>query len=44
MYSFVLNMWLMKRINSIKVRSYVPIYINKKEADMILDTPQFSNY
>lgn len=40
MYAFILNMWIMKRIDESKVRSYVPLYIDKKECDMILTTPQ----
>jgi hypothetical protein len=40
MYAFVLNMWVMKRIDAVKVQSYVPKYINQDEADMILATPQ----
>lgn len=40
MYGFILNMWIMKRIDENKVRSYVPLYIEQKECDMILATPQ----
>jgi len=40
MYGFILNMWVMKRINELKVRTYVPIYITQEECDMILATPQ----
>ena len=40
MYGFILNMWIMKRIDEKKVRSYVPIYINQEECEMILATPQ----
>lgn len=40
MYGFILNMWIMRRINEAKVRSYVPIYISQEECDMILATPQ----
>lgn len=29
----------MKRIDEDKVRSYVPLYIEQKECDMILATP-----
>ena len=40
MYSFILNMWIMRKIDAVKVQSYVPKYITQAEADMILATPQ----
>jgi len=40
MYGFILNMWIMKRIDEAKVRSYVPVYIKQEECEMILVTPQ----
>jgi len=40
MYGFILNMWVMGRINESKVRSYVPKYITEDECNMILVTPQ----
>jgi hypothetical protein len=41
MYQFIANMWVMKRIDSAKVQSYVTkAYISQAEADMILATPQ----
>lgn len=40
MYSFILSMWYMRKINADKVRSYVPFYITQQEADVILATPQ----
>lgn len=40
MYNFILNMWIMKRIDDTKVKSYVPFYITQDECDMILATPQ----
>ena len=40
MYAFVLNMWVMRKIDAAKVQSYVPRYITQEEADMILATPQ----
>ena len=43
MYNFILNMWIMKRIDQLKVQSYVTVdkkYITQDEADMILATPQ----
>lgn len=41
MYDFILNMWIMKRIDAVKVQSYVTKgYITQVEANMILATPQ----
>lgn len=40
MYAFILNMWVMGRIDAAKVQSYVPKYITQQEADAILATPQ----
>lgn len=40
MYQFILNMWVMKKIDTAKVQSYIPKYITQQEADMILATPQ----
>lgn len=40
MYAFILNMWIMRRIDEAKVQSYVPRFITQDEADMILATPQ----
>jgi uncharacterized membrane protein YwzB len=41
MYNFILNMWVMGRIDAIKVQSYVTKgYITQAEADMIIATPQ----
>lgn len=40
MYGFILNMWIMAKINEAKVQSYVPRYITQIERDMILATPQ----
>ena len=41
MYNFILNMWVMKRIDQAKVQSYVTKeYISQEEANMILATPQ----
>lgn len=40
MYNFILNMWIMYKIDEAKVQSYVPKYINQVECDMILATPQ----
>ena len=40
MYNFILNMWVMRRIDQTKVLSYVPTFISQEEANMILATPQ----
>lgn len=40
MYSFILNMWILGKINADKVQSYVPRYITQEECNMILVTPQ----
>lgn len=40
MYNFILNMWVMRRIDQARVQSYVPIFITQEEANMILATPQ----
>lgn len=44
MYDFILNMWIMQRIDAAKVQSYVTKgYITQAEADMILATPQMDH-
>lgn len=41
MYQFILNCWIMRKIDEAKVQSYVTKgYITQAEADMILATPQ----
>ena len=40
MYGFILNMWIMRRIDIVKVQSYVPRYLTQEERDMILASPQ----
>lgn len=41
MYGFILNMWVMKKIDAVKVQSYVTKgYITQEKADMIITTPQ----
>lgn len=43
MYSFILNMWVMRKIGEAKVLGYVTKgYITQIEAEMILSTPQMS--
>lgn len=43
-YGFILNMWMMKKIDEAKVKSYVPFFITKEESDMIIIAPQWENY
>lgn len=41
MYNFILNMWVMRKIDEAKVQSYVVKgYITQEEANIILATPQ----
>lgn len=40
MYGFILNMWIMKRIDEDTVRGYVPRFITEQECNIILATPQ----
>lgn len=40
MYSFILNQWVMRKIDAAKVQSYVPKYITQEQANTILATPQ----
>ncbi|MDN4609112.1 hypothetical protein [Sporosarcina highlanderae] len=44
MYGFLLNMWIMRKIDEEKVESYVPKILTRHEADMILATPQGDEY
>lgn len=44
MYGFLLNMWIMKKIDEAKVNTYVPRILSQQEAEMILATPQLENY
>lgn len=43
-YGFLLNMWMMKKINVEKVQSYVPKFITADESKMIIATPQYEEY
>lgn len=43
-YGFILNMWMMDRMEEEVVRSFVPLFITQDEADMILITPKLKNY
>jgi len=40
MYGFILNMWIMAKIDATKVQGFVPKFITQEECDMILATPQ----
>jgi hypothetical protein len=40
MYGFINNMWIMHRIDTAKVQTYVPKFITQEEADTIIATPQ----
>lgn len=44
MYGFILNMYVMKKINAEKVQSYAPKFITQEEADMIIATPLITEY
>lgn len=43
-YGFILNMWMMKKMDAEKVHSYSPRYLTQGEVDMILATPQYEDY
>ena len=40
MYQFILNLWIMYKVDAIYVQSKVPLRITQAECDMILATPQ----
>ena len=40
MYSFILNQWVMGKIDEAKVRSYVPKWIKSEQAETILAIAQ----
>jgi len=40
MYSFILNMWIMREIDEERVQSYEPKFIKQNQVNMILATPQ----
>lgn len=43
MYNFILNMWIMRKIDEAKVESYMAkSYITQAEANIILTTRQIS--
>jgi len=39
-YNFILNQWIMRKIDAVKVNSYVPKWITAEQATTIIDTPQ----
>ena len=40
MYGFLLNMWIMKKVDEAYIRRCVPKFLTEAEAEMILATPQ----
>jgi len=42
MYNFILNMWIMRKVDEVYVQSKVPLRITQIECDMILTTPQMT--
>jgi hypothetical protein len=40
MYQFILNQWILGKIDADKVQSYVPKWITQEQAETILATPQ----
>lgn len=40
MYGFLLNMWVMKKVDAAYINRCVPKFLTQEEADMILATPQ----
>lgn len=42
LYKFILNMWVMRKIDEEKVRSYVPRWITAEEAEIIILQPRIS--
>jgi hypothetical protein len=41
-YAFILNMWIMRKVDEVYVQSKVPTRITQTECDMILLTPQMT--
>jgi hypothetical protein len=39
-YSFILNMWIMRKVDAAWVQAQVPRWITKEQADTILATSQ----
>ncbi len=40
MYQFILNQWILGKIDAEKVESYVPKWITTEQAKTIISTPQ----
>lgn len=40
MYQFILNQWILGKIDAEKVQSYVPKWITQEQAETIISTPQ----
>lgn len=40
MYQFILNQWVLGKIDAEKVQSYVPKWITQEQAETIISTPQ----
>ena len=40
MYQFILNQWILGKIDAEKVQSFVPKWITQEQADTIIATPQ----
>ena len=40
MYQFILNQWILGKIDAEKVQSYVPKWIDQEQAETIISTPQ----
>lgn len=41
-YPFILNLWMMGKVDADQVNAYVPLFITAQEAKMILATPQYN--
>lgn len=41
MYQFILNQWILGKIDADKVQSYVPKWITQEQAETILAHPRF---
>lgn len=40
MYQFLLNMWMLNKIDERKLQTYVPKYITQEQANNIMATPR----
>jgi len=41
-YAFILNLWIMRKVDEVYLQSKVPARITQLECDMILTTPQMT--